>query len=66
MNFIRRHIKSINYSAGLKSYPGARKDRTQVIMTGIYFSLRSYLTSQNLKLFIQMHAMPVVGPLVLL
>jgi hypothetical protein len=64
--FIRRHIESINDSAGLKSYPGAHKDRTQVIMTGIYFSLRSYLTSQNLKLFIQMHAMPVVGPLVLL
>ena len=64
--FIRRHMKSINDSAGLKSYPGAHKDRTQVIMTGIYFSLRSYLTSQNLKLFIQMHAMPVVGPLVLL
>ena len=64
--FIRRHIKSINDPAGLKSYPGAHKDRTQVIMTGIYFSLRSYLTSQNLKLFIQMHAIPVVGPLVLL
>ena len=58
--FIRRHIKHINDSAGLTSYPGAHKDRTQVIMTGIYFSLRSFLTSQNLKLFIQMHAMPVV------
>ena len=28
--FIRLHIKSINDSAGLKSYPGAHKDRTKV------------------------------------
>ena len=28
--FIRRHIKSINDSAGLRSYPGAHKDCTQL------------------------------------